>query len=89
MKGGSTSFLRPPTEPHINIDLQLNLFNTWLKYEVAEYYQNIFLAYLDEQNAQTVEKEIRKEIKHTIEKNTIFFIIENLEGVRQKQMGTL
>jgi hypothetical protein len=55
MKGG-TSFLRPPTEPRINIDLQLNLFNTWLKYDVAEYYQNIFLTFLDEQGVETVEK---------------------------------
>jgi hypothetical protein len=88
MKDG-TSFLRPPTEPRINIDLQLNLFNTWLKYEVAEYYQNLFLTFLDEQSAETVEKEIRREIKQTIEKSTMFFRIENLEGERQKQIGTL
>ncbi len=55
MKGGSP-YLRPPTEPRINIDLQLNLFNTWLKYNVAEYYQNIFLTFLDEQGIETVER---------------------------------
>lgn len=34
---------------HVNIDTQMNLLNTWLRYKVPDYYQNIFLAYLDEQ----------------------------------------
>jgi len=33
---------------NINIDLQLNLLNTWTKFNVADYYQNIFLVHLDE-----------------------------------------
>ena len=54
------SFKRPLLEARIDIDLQLNLLITWAKYGVAEYYQNIFLAYLDEQNAETIEKEINR-----------------------------
>lgn len=53
MKKG-TSMMRPINETPINIDLQLNLFNTWTKHGVADYYQNIFLAYLDEQNIETI-----------------------------------
>jgi len=41
MKDG-VSFKRPPSEARINIDLQLNLFNTWTKYGVAEYYYYYF-----------------------------------------------
>lgn len=54
MKSGSP-YLRTK-EATINIDLQLNLFNTWIKYSVADYYQNIFLAYLDEQDIETIER---------------------------------
>ena len=54
------SFKRPLLEARIDIDLQLNLFITWAKYGIAEYYKNIFLAYLDEQNAETIEKEIKR-----------------------------
>jgi hypothetical protein len=32
----------------VSIDLQMNLLNTWMNHHVAEYYQNIFLTYLDE-----------------------------------------
>ncbi len=88
MKEGA-NLKRPNSEARINIDLQLNLFNTWIKYGVAEYYQNIFLAYLDEQNAETIEKEIKREIKQTISKNTLFFKVENLEQQRQKQLASI
>lgn len=32
----------------ISIDLQLNLLNTWTRFKVADYYQNIVLTHLDE-----------------------------------------
>jgi hypothetical protein len=32
----------------VNIELQMNLLNAWTKHHVAEYYQNIFLAHLDD-----------------------------------------
>jgi hypothetical protein len=35
------------TEKTVSIDLQMNLLNTWMNHHVAEYYQNIFLTYLD------------------------------------------
>lgn len=31
----------------VSIDIQMNLLSTWTNHRVAEYYQNIFLAYLD------------------------------------------
>lgn len=50
----------------INIDLQLNLLNTWTRFKVAEYYQNIVLAHLDEHQPSEAEEHIRKEIKLTL-----------------------
>jgi hypothetical protein len=35
-------------ESRVNIDIQMNLLNVWTKFKVADYYQNIFLAYIDE-----------------------------------------
>lgn len=32
----------------IQIDLQLNLLNTWTKFKVPDYYQNIVLAHVDD-----------------------------------------
>ena len=32
----------------IQIDLQLSLLNTWTKFNVPDYYQNICLAYVEE-----------------------------------------
>ncbi len=44
-----TSMAESKVQPNpINIDLQLHLLNTWTKFKVADYYQNIFLAHLDE-----------------------------------------
>lgn len=36
----------------INIDLQLNLLNTWTRFKVGEYYQNIVLTHLDEHDSK-------------------------------------
>jgi hypothetical protein len=48
LKKGTKEGSLNDSNKNINIDLQLNLLNTWTKFNVADYYQNIFLVHLDE-----------------------------------------
>jgi hypothetical protein len=50
----------------IQIDLQLNLLNTWTKFKVPDYYQNIFLAYVDDLPPAKAEEAIKREVKLTL-----------------------
>ena len=63
---------------NINIDLQLNLLNTWTTFNVADYYQNIFLVHLDELTPSQAEELIKKEISLTLQKKSPFFQLEKL-----------
>jgi hypothetical protein len=60
MKRGNGRFnARADQSQIVNIDLQMNLLNTWVKYKVSDYYQNVFLAFLDELAIDRAEKEIK------------------------------
>jgi len=60
LKKGADSSHLSETDKNINTDLQLNLLNTWTKFNVAEYYQNIFLVHLDEITPSQAEIAIKK-----------------------------
>lgn len=66
----------------IDIDLQMTLLNAWTKHQVADYYQNIFLAHLEELERQTAEEKIRKEVKYTMLRRSYFYVLDNLEKER-------
>lgn len=66
----------------IDIDIQMNLLNTWTKHQVADYYQNVFLMHLDELDKQTAEERIRKEVKYTMLRRSYFYLIDSLEKER-------
>lgn len=55
LKNGGNERALHYNNKNINIDLQLNLLNTWTKFTVADYYQNIFLVHLDELNPRQAE----------------------------------
>ena len=73
----------------INIDLQLNLLNSWTKFEVKDDYQTIFLAHLDEQNKKDSEAFIKKEIRLTLEKRSPFFQLQKLQQQRNSIIALL
>lgn len=59
MKGNNKGILSP-NPSNISIDLQMNLLNTWIKHKIPDDYQNLFLAYLDEQPVDNAETAIKK-----------------------------
>lgn len=62
MKGNNREALlcSSPRPSNISIDLQMNLLNTWTKHKIPDDYQNLFLAYLDEQPVDIAESEMKK-----------------------------
>lgn len=63
-----------------SVDLQMSLLNAWNKHQVSDYYQNIFLAHLDEQLPRVVEEKIKREVKQTLQKSSYFFQLESLHN---------
>lgn len=59
----------------LDIDLQMSLLNTWTRHRVADYYQAIFLAHLDELPPAAAEERVKQEIRHTMQKRTLFFAL--------------
>jgi len=67
------------TNNSIPIDLQLNLLNSWTKFKVADYYQNIFLAYVDDLEPAKAEEIIKKEVMLTLENKSPYFQLEKYQ----------
>lgn len=72
-----------------NIDLQLSLLHTWTRFRVAEYYQNIFLAHLDELPSHEADARIKLEIKATLQRVSPFFVLERIHRNRRKMLQSL
>ncbi len=54
------SFAQSPHPQPISIDLQMDLLNTWANHGIADYYQTVFLAFLDELALSQSEKAIKQ-----------------------------